>query len=605
MTDRQSNAAAQVPKDKESSRSILRRLLPYLAKYRARVLVSGLALIVAAAVTLSIPVAFRFLIDDTFGAAAATSDSLSSGDVNGMFALLFFLAVLLGLSTALRFYSVSWLGDRITADLRSDVFKQVLQQDPRFFESLKTGEVLSRLQADTTLIQSLIGSSISLGLRNSVLFAGALIMMLYTSFNLATVILGLLLLVILPIFLFGRRVRGLSRTSQDQLADTGALASETLNAISIVQAYVREPLESQRYMDATDRAFTAAIKRNRSRSMLTAMAIILVFGTIVFTLWMGAHAVIQGTLSAGLLAQFMLYAAIVGGSTGVIAEVYGDLQRAAGATSRLVELLDARPYIQDAAAAKPVAQSAGGACVSFDQVNFNYPSRPQVAALADVSFKVDAGQTVALVGPSGAGKTTVLQLLLRYYDPQSGSIKINNQSLAATTLQSLRENIGLVSQDSVVFSANAMENIRYGNLAATDEEVIAAARSAQAHDFIEALPEGYNTYVGERGVRLSGGQRQRLSIARALLKNPPLLLLDEATSALDADSERKVQAALELAMNHRTTLVIAHRLATVIKADKIIVLDNGKLVESGTHTQLSQNKALYARLAAMQFTNSQ
>ena len=605
MTDRQSNAAAQVPKDKESSRSILRRLLPYLAKYRARVLVSGLALIVAAAVTLSIPVAFRFLIDDTFGAAAATSDSLSSGDVNGMFALLFFLAVLLGLSTALRFYSVSWLGDRITADLRSDVFKQVLQQDPRFFESLKTGEVLSRLQADTTLIQSLIGSSISLGLRNSVLFAGALIMMLYTSFNLATVILGLLLLVILPIFLFGRRVRGLSRTSQDQLADTGALASETLNAISIVQAYVREPLESQRYMDATDRAFTAAIKRNRSRSMLTAMAIILVFGTIVFTLWMGAHAVIQGTLSAGLLAQFMLYAAIVGGSTGVIAEVYGDLQRAAGATSRLVELLDARPYIQDAAAAKPVVQSAGGACVSFDQVNFNYPSRPQVAALADVSFKVDAGQTVALVGPSGAGKTTVLQLLLRYYDPQSGSIKINNQSLAATTLQSLRENIGLVSQDSVVFSANAMENIRYGNLAATDEEVIAAARSAQAHDFIEALPEGYNTYVGERGVRLSGGQRQRLSIARALLKNPPLLLLDEATSALDADSERKVQAALELAMNHRTTLVIAHRLATVIKADKIIVLDNGKLVESGTHTQLSQNKALYARLAAMQFTNSQ
>ncbi len=568
-----------------------------------RVLISALALIVAATVTLSIPVTFRFLIDETFGAPASATSALSNGKVNGLFALLFLLAVLLGLSTAVRFYCVSWLGDRITADLRSDVFKQVLKQDAGFFESLKTGEVLSRLQADTTLIQSLIGTSISLGLRNSVLFAGALIMMLYTSAKLAMVILGLLLAVILPILVFGRRVRRLSRTSQDQLADTGAMAGETLNAISIVQAYVRESLESNRYQAATDRAFDAAIRRNRSRSMLTAMAIILVFGAIVFTLWMGAHAVMQGTLSTGLLAQFMLYAAIVGGSTGVIAEVYGDLQRAAGATTRLLELLDASPTIHSAANATALPVDAAGASIKFDQVNFNYPSRPQTPALSAISFDVQAGQTVALVGPSGAGKTTILQLLLRYYDPQAGAITVNGQLLTATSLDSLRESIGLVSQDSVVFSANAMENIRYGNLHATDDEVIEAAKSAQAHDFIESLPDGYQTYVGERGVRLSGGQRQRLSIARALLKNPPLLLLDEATSALDANSERKVQAALELAMSHRTTLVIAHRLATVVKADNIIVMDQGKIVESGTHEQLTQNSALYARLAALQFSS--
>jgi ATP-binding cassette subfamily B protein len=568
-----------------------------------RLLISALALLIAAAVTLSIPVAFRFLIDDTFGGSSTTASSLTTHNVDWQFGLLFVLAVLLGLSTALRFYSVSWLGDRITADLRSDVFKQVLRQDPGFFESLKTGEVLSRLQADTTLIQSLIGSSISLGLRSTLLFSGALIMMLYTSATLATIILGLLAAVVLPILIFGKRVRRLSRTSQDQLADTGALADETLNAIHIVQAYVREPLESDRYQAATDRAFKAAITRNRSRALLTAMAIILVFGAIVFTLRVGANAVMEGTLSAGLLAQFMLYAAIVGSSTGVIAEVYGDLQRAAGATTRLLELLDARPTIQNIPDATPVPINRDGASITFKKVNFNYPSRPDTAALCDISFDVKAGQTVALVGPSGAGKTTLLQLLLRYYDPQSGTITLNEQSIRSTDLTSLRENIGLVSQDSVVFSANAMDNIRYGKLDASDDEVIAAAKSAQAHEFIQALPDGYNTYVGERGVRLSGGQRQRLSIARALLKNPPLLLLDEATSALDADSERKVQAALELAMHHRTTLVIAHRLATVVKADRIIVLDEGRIVEHGTHEQLSQNNSLYAKLAAMQFSN--
>lgn len=591
----------------------LRQLRPFVYRYRIRVLVGGTALVVAAAATLAIPVAFRVLIDQGFVLPGPTDGEPAAQQVNRVFLALFGLAAVLAIGTAVRFYSVAWLGERITADLRSEVFARVLVQDPLFFETLKTGEVLSRLSTDTTLIQTLIGTSISVGLRNSLLFIGSLIMMLISSPKLASIIILLLLIVVVPILVFGRRVRHLSRDSQDHLAVTGALAGETLNAMHVVQAYVREPLEALRYAAATDKAFDSAIRRNRSRALLTAMAIILIFGAIVFVLWLGANAVMEGRMSAGLLTQFMLFAAMLGGSTGAISEVLGDVQRAVGATERLIELLNAQPGIQSGSITVPAmshaavgdGQSAAhsGAEIQFDSVNFNYPSRPDEQALNNLTFTVKPGQTVALVGPSGAGKTTVLQLLLRFYDPQLGSIRMNGVPLPELKLSSLRESIGLVSQDSVVFSADAMENIRYGRLDASDDEVQQAARAAQADSFIQRLPQGYATYLGERGVRLSGGQRQRISIARALLKNPPLLLLDEATSALDAQSEHAVQLALQRAMHGRTTIVIAHRLATIINSDRILVLDQGQLVETGKHADLVESSGIYARLAAMQFSH--
>ncbi len=594
--------------------SVLRRLAPYLTRYRARILFGLAALLVAAATTLAMPVAFRYLIDMGFGA-----DAISNTRINGIFIWLFLLATLLAASTAIRFYCVSWLGERITTDLRSDVYASVLRQDPLFFESLKTGEVLSRLSADTTLIQSLVGTSISMGLRNVVLFSGALVMMLVTDLRLAVIIIGLLVVVVLPILMFGRRVRKLSRVSQDKLADTGAMAAETLNAMQIVQAYGREDFETSRYSSINNNAFKAAINRNKSRSMLTALAIILVFGAIVLVLWMGAKSVMAGSLSAGLLAQFVMYAVIAGGAAAAVAEVYGEVQRAAGATGRLIELLEAKPSIiqqsdstitthsnesltEEPLACEPMANAPpAGASLTFDRVTFSYPSRPLERSINDITFEVEPGQNIAVVGPSGAGKSTLFQLLLRFYDPQKGTISLNKQKLSTYDLHKLRHCIGLVSQESVVFSASALENIRYGKLSATQDEIIAAAVAAQADEFIRKLPEQYDTYVGERGVRLSGGQRQRISIARALLKNPPLLLLDEATSALDAQSERKVQVALENAMHGRTTLTIAHRLATIVNADKILVLDKGELVEVGSHDQLLDLNGVYAQLAKLQF----
>ncbi|MFO1199965.1 MAG: ABC transporter transmembrane domain-containing protein [Burkholderiaceae bacterium] len=616
-----SEAPAAAPPPSRTSLAVLAALAPFLRPYRWRVAAAAVSLVVAAIAALAIPVAFRQMIDLGFATQSLAAGAVAGADgarqVNVYFLALFGVAAVLALGTAVRFYFVSWLGERVTADLRDAVYRQVLHQDPSFFETLKSGEVLSRLTADTTLIQTLVGTSVSLGLRNSLLFAGGLAMLIVTSPKLASMIVGLLVVVVLPIMLFGRRVRKLSRASQDKVADTSALAGETLGAIQIVQAYARETFEAARFATATDAAFAVAVRRIRARSTLTAIAILLVFGAIVFVLWLGAHAVIEGRMSAGLLTQFILYAAMVAGATGALAEVLGDVQRAAGATERLLELLSAQPRIRGpgvatverAATGEGVAtgeraatrRDARGASVQFDALTFQYPSRPSERALADLSFTVEAGETVALVGPSGAGKTTVFQLLLRFYDPQSGSIRVDGRDVRELELAELRGRIGLVSQDSVVFSADVMENIRYGRLDASDDEVIAAAAAAHADEFVRRLPQGYRTYVGERGVRLSGGQRQRIAIARALLKNPPLLLLDEATSALDAESEAAVQQALAEAMRGRTTLVIAHRLATVVDADRILVLDHGRLVESGTHATLSARGGLYAKLAEMQF----
>ena len=573
-------------------------LLPFLRPYRVRVALALLFLVGAAAATLALPLALRSLID---GGLVSADPGARVMALREHFVALFGVGVALGVFSALRFYMVSWLGERITADLRNAVYAHVVRQSPEFFETTQTGEVLSRLTTDTTLVQTVVGSSLSMGLRNMVMGVGALAMLVITNPRVMLPVMGMLALIVLPSVYVGRRVRRLSRASQDRVADASAIAAEVLNAIPVVQSYTQQRRESARFEAATERAFDTAVRRTRVRSVLVAFIISATFGALLWGLYQGTQAVLRGDITAGHLGQTVLYVIVLVSSVAVLSEVYGEVLRAAGATERLMELLHARSPVDEPA--RPVALPAaqGGSSVRFDHVTFHYPSRPAQAALRDFSLDVRPGETVALVGPSGAGKSTVLQLLLRFYDAQQGVVSVDGVPVNAVPLDELRGRIGIVPQDSTVFSASAMDNIRYGRPDAGDDEVFAAARAAFADDFIRALPEGYATHLGERGVRLSGGQRQRISIARVMLKNTPILLLDEATSALDAESERMVQAALEAAMQGRTTVVIAHRLATVLRADRIVVMEGGRILDEGTHAQLVARGGLYARLAAMQF----
>ena len=571
---------------------------PFLRPYRVGIALALMFLVMAAVSTLAFPIALKSLIDQ--GIVAADPDQRLMA-LRGHFLALFAVGAALGLFSALRFYTVSWLGERVTADLRNAVYAHVVRQSPEFFETTASGEVLSRLTTDTTLVQTVVGSSLSMGLRNAVMGVGAMAMLIITNPWVMMQVLGILVLVVLPSLYFGRRVRKLSRASQDRVADSSAIAAEVLNAIPVVQSYGQELREARRFDAATESAFDTAIKRTRVRAVLVGFIITATFGALLWGLYQGTQAVAAGRISAGHLGQTVVFVIILVSSVAVLSEVYGDLLRAAGATERLMELLSAQSPVADPAAPQVLPATAAGSSLRLEQVSFHYPSRPMLPSLCDFDLAVAPGETVAIVGPSGAGKSTVFQLLLRFYDASAGTISVDGVPVQQTSLAALRQRVGIVPQDSTIFSTSALENIRYGRPDAPDAEVITAAKAAFAHDFITALPEGYHTFLGERGVRLSGGQRQRISIARAMLKNPPLLLLDEATSALDAESERMVQMALESAMSGRTTLVIAHRLATVQRADRIVVMDAGRIVDIGSHDELVARGGLYARLAAMQF----
>ncbi|MEQ9457023.1 MAG: ABC transporter transmembrane domain-containing protein [Alphaproteobacteria bacterium] len=588
-----SDKRAGLERDKAKDLRPLRRAAGFLRPYRLRVFFALVALTITATTVLAMGQGLRILIDAGFTAG-------DPGALDRAVLFLLVLAVVMAVGTFCRFYMVTWLGERVVADIRNAVFDRVLRLDPAFFEVTKTGEIMSRLTTDTTLLQSIIGSSASMALRNVLIMIGGVIMMTVTNPKLTGLVLLVVPLVVLPILILGRRVRKLSRASQDRVADVGSYAEENLNAIKTVQAYTHEDIDRARFSDEVQDAFSVALQRTRIRGILTAVGILLVFSAVGVILWVGGNDVMAGTITGGELTAFVFYATMVAFSFGIISEVYGELLRAAGATERLIDLLEAEPNLTFSENPVPLPQPIEGR-IEFDAVTFRYPSRPDMPTLDDFSLTVAPGETVALVGPSGAGKSTVFQLLLRFYDPDIGAIRLDGVDLKSADPADFRRQIALVPQDPVIFGKDVYANIRYGRIEATDAEVEAAARDAAATEFVEALPNGFETYLGEKGVRLSGGQRQRISIARAILRDPPILLLDEATSALDSENERLVQTALDRLMKDRTTIIIAHRLSTVVNADRIAVMDRGRIVATGTHKELMANDPLYARLANLQF----